>query len=188
MKKLILITVLLCGNLSLWAQKYEVKLKVDNAEEISLELLSDIDGKRLLDLPVALQLTDKNNLVMMFGNGKNIENEHRIWLFSSPKSLESLLKSNKNISATKEFKSRYYDLDMFYNIPANNMQYIRDYEFDNSYEIISRNPKPAFFKIDKNAKEVAVFLTLYVSKSTKKFQDLFLTRAKTVELNIKINE
>jgi len=186
MKRLIFTGILLLAGLTLWSQT-KVELTVDKPEKITLELFSDIDGKKILDLPVALQLTNTNNLVVMFGNGEMLTDGVRLWLFSSPKRLEALMKNDKNISATKEFKRRYNDLDMFYHVPANNMQYIRAYEFDNSYEIVSRNPKPAFFKIDKNAKGIGLFLTIYVSKPDKKFQDLFFAKAKKVELNIKIN-
>jgi hypothetical protein len=186
MKRLIIIAILLSGSLSLWSQRYEVKLQVDKPEKISLKLFSDIDGEKLLDLPVTCQLTDKNNLVMIVGNGEYLQNDYCVWWFSSPKKLKYLMKSNKNISSTKKFKRRYSNLNMFYDISDNKMQYIRDYEFDNGYEIVSRNPKPVFFKIDKNAKETELSLTLFVSKPDKKFRDLFFARAKTVELNIKI--
>ena len=188
MKKLVVITILLLGSFTLSAQRYEVELQVDDTKNISLELFSEIDGKKLLDLPVTLQLTNKNNLIILFGNGKSLQNEYHVWLFSKSVSLKKLVKSNKTIASTGEFKSRYDKFHSFCDISDGNMQYIQDYEFDNGYEIVSKNPKPTFFKIDKNAKKTTLFLRLYVSKPTKKLQDLFFARAKMIEITIKINE
>ena len=98
------------------------------------------------------------------------------------------MEENKNVSATKEFQSRFNNLDMFFNISTHNMKYIRDYEFDKGYEIIRRNPKPAFFQIDENIKEIVLYLTFYVSKPDKKFPNILFTRAKIMELKIKIKE
>lgn len=187
MKKTLLILILFFGNFALWSQtKYDVELAVGKTKELSLQLIGDIDGKNLLSLPVALQLTDKGYIVMMFGNGEPLQDEQSVWLFSSPKNLKILMANNKNISATKEFQSRYSTLDPFFKVSTDNMKYIRDYEFDTGYETIRRNPKPAFFQIDKNAKEIVLYLTFYVSKPDKKFPDLLFTRAKIMELKIKI--
>jgi len=187
MKARLLIVVLFLGNFVLWSQtKHEIELVVGRTNEFSLQLISDIDGKNLLALPISLQLTDKDYLVMMFGNGTPLEKGQNVWLFSTQKSLKWLMENNKNVSATKEFRSRYSDFNIFFNSQFNTVQLFSGYKFDSDYEVIKGNPRPIIFQVNKDTKEIVLFLTFYVSKPDKKFANMLFTKAKVVELKIKI--
>jgi len=127
---------------------------------------------------------------MILGNGKQLENKQEdrqsVWLFSNEKELKSLIKNNKNVSATKKFKKEYHRLQKF-NFFSTNITYIKEYEFDKGYEIISRNPKPVIFLIDEKAKEkgIELFLLFYVSKQNKQ-NDILFTSTKKIELKINL--
>jgi hypothetical protein len=185
MKKQLLISIFFWGNFALWSQtRHEVELSMGYTKEISVQLISDIDGKELLALPISIQFTDKEYLVMMLGNGNSLEKEQSVWLFSSQKNIKWLMENNKNVSATKEFQSHYSDLSIFFK--SNHAQLFSGYKFDNEYEVIKGNPKPVIFQINKGVKEISLFLTFYVSKPDKKFSNMLFTKAKTIELKIKV--
>jgi hypothetical protein len=187
MKKRLLLLILLFGNIALWSQtRHEVELVVGVTKELSLPLISDMDGTNLLALPLSFQFTDKNYLVMMLGNGNPLEKEQSVWLFSSQKNVKWLIANNKNVSATKEFQKRYFDMNVFFNSLPNSVQLFNGYKFDNDYEVISKNPKAVIFQMNKDTKEISLFLTFYVSKPDKKFANMLFTKAKIIEVKLKI--
>ena len=187
MKTRLLILILFLGNFALRSQtRHEVELVVGTTKELLLPIISDIDSKNLLVLPVSFQFTDKNFLIMMLGNGNPLEQEQSVWLFAAQKKIKWLMETNKNISATKEFQSRYADLNVFFNSLSNEIQLFAAHKFDNEYEVVKRSPKPVIFQVSKDAKEIVLFLTFYVSKPDKKIADMLFTKAKVIELRIKI--
>jgi len=187
MKTRLLILILFLGNFALYSQtKHEVELVVGRTTELSIPIISDIDGKKLLSLPVSFQFTDKDYLIIMLGNGTPLEKEQSVWLFSSQKSLKWLMEKDKNVSATKAFRNRYFDLNLFFNNPSNNLQVFDRYRFDSEYEVVKGNPRPVIFQVNKDTKEISLFLTFYVSKPDKKFPNMLFAKAKIIELKIKI--
>ena len=188
MKTRLLIFALLLGNFTLWSQtKHEFELTVGGTKELSLQIISDLDGQNLLILPASLQITDKGYLVMILGDGNPLQKGQCIWLFSAQKTVKWLMQNNKNVAATKEFQSRFFDLNVFLNSPFNNVQLFGGHKFDNDYEVVKGTPKPIIFQINnKEAKEMSLFLTFYVSQPDKKVPNLLFTKAKIIELKIKI--
>ena len=186
-KRLFLLLVLFFGNFSLWSQaKYEVELAAGWTKELGMYIVSDLDGKELFILPVSLHLTDKGNLIMMLGNGNPLGKEQSLWLFSSQKNLKWLMANNKNVSATKEFQNRFFELNIFFNTLSNNVQLFSGHKFDNDYEVVSGSPKPVIFQVKPETKEMTLFLTFYVSKPDKKCSSMLFTKAKIIELKIKV--
>ena len=186
-KHLFLVLILFWGNFSLWSQtKYEVELAAGWTKELGMYIVSDLDGKELFILPVSLHLTDKGNLIMMLGNGNPLGKEQSLWLFSSQKNLKWLMANNKNVSATKEFQNRFFELNIFFNTLSNNVQLFSGHKFDNDYEVVSGSPKPVIFQVKPETKEMTLFLTFYVSKPDKKCSSMLFTKAKIIELKIKV--
>jgi len=187
MKTRLSVLAFLLGSLTLWSQtKHEFELVAGSTKAISMQLISDIDGASLLILPISFQFTDKGYLVMMLGDGNPLEKGQNVWLFSAQKTLKWLMTNNKNISATKEFQNRFSDFNLFFNSPFNGVQLFSGYKFDNDYEVISGNPKPVIFQVKEDTKEISLFLTFYVSKPDKKNPCMLFTKAKIIELKIKI--
>jgi len=181
--KLIFTGILLLTYTTLWAQKYEKELRVDKPEKFTLALVSDSDGKKLTDLPVTLQLTNKNILIVMFGNGKYLQNNYCVWLFSPEITVKDFLEKNKNVAVSKEFKKSHIRLYKFYG--GKGFEYIDKYNFDNGYETIRRNPRPAFFQVTDNT--VELYLYFYVSATNKKTNlNELITKTKPVKITIKI--
>lgn len=180
MKKLIFIAILLFVDLSLMAQKYEVALQIGKQKKEFLEL-SNPDGKKMLKLPVTFQLIDKDNLVVMFGDGESLENDLWVWLFSRNIPLKEFLQKNKNVTANPKFKKANPELGVFYE----SKNFKHKYKFDDDYEIIKRNPKPVFFQITDNKEEKELSLYLYVSEPNKSNLNE-LTKIKTIKITIKI--
>jgi hypothetical protein len=182
MKKLIFITIILLGNFSLWAQKYEVELQVGKQKKEMLELLSNTDGKKLLELPVTFQLINKNNLVLMFGDGEELPDGLCVWLFSPEVLVKDFLDKNKNVTANKKFKKSNSELNRFYD--GDGFKYISKYNFDEGYEIIKKNPKPAFFQVTNS--DIELYLYFYVSAKNKKSNlNELITKTKPIKITIK---
>ena len=185
MKTLFPLIIFLLLTLSLHSQtEYEAILKVGESKEIGLKLYSNVDGKYLLDLSVTFQLTGANNLIMMLGNGKPLQNDHNIWLFSPAILLKNFLEKNKNVVAGKEFKNSNAQLNKFY--AGNGFEYMSKYNFDDGYETIKRNPKPVFFQVTDN--NIELYLYFYVSSPNKKNPNLneLTAKVKPVKVTIKI--
>lgn len=181
-KKLILTGFILLGTLSLWAQKYEVELQIGTQKKEMLELVNDTDGTKLLELPVTFQLINKDNLIILFGDGEELHNELSVWLFSPTMLLKDFLEKNKHVAAHKKFKKSNAELNRFYD--SKGCKYISKYNFDDGYEIIKKNPKPVFFQVtDSN---IELYLYFYVTtKNKKSYMNEFIAKTKPVKITIK---
>lgn len=186
MKKMIFIGILGMLSVSLGAQtKYELSLRVDSTKKELLELINDRDGEKLLDLPVAFQLTNKNNLVILFGNGETLPNEYTVWMFAPAILLKDFLKKNKNVIANKEFANSNSQLGKFF--AEKGLEYLSQYKFDEEYQMIRKIPKPVFFQLTD--REAELYLYFYVSIPNKKDSDLneLIAKTKPIKITIKID-
>lgn len=144
--------------------------------------LYDENDDFLLTLPLTFSMTDKNILIMMAGNDSRLADEQSIWMFSSEIDLADLIKTNHNVGTTQSFKKENMTLNK---VLRSNPQINIHRKFDDGYEIIKKNSKPVFFKIDNSpSKSLSFYLQFYVTKSDNKYPYVFIAKCNPVEIKM----
>ncbi|MDR2010213.1 MAG: hypothetical protein LBQ22_07005 [Bacteroidales bacterium] len=182
---IILITFLLFALKTITAQeKVTLSAGGQKQQRITVDLSGSEDNKLLLKLPITFQITDKNILIMILGDGNTFTGKRSVWLFSSEMPFETLQKNNLNVNADKHYKNKYKKFRTFFNSSEKIKLYKK---FDNDYEIITANPKPVFFQLAENSKSIELNMEFYISQPGKKYPHWFIAKSRQVTIKININ-
>jgi hypothetical protein len=143
--------------------------------------LYDEENNYLLTLPLTFNQTNKNILsVMVGGDGVLLKNQ-TVCFFSEELSLNSLMKKDNNISATKTFIKSNPELSPIL-LPNRKVTLYR--AFDDGYETVKKNAKPVFFEINNPSQSVTFYLQFYVAKTEKKIPCVLVSKCKPIEIEL----
>jgi len=144
--------------------------------------LYDEDNNFLLTLPMTFSMTTQNILVVMLGNDKRLADEQSVWMFSEEMNLADFMRINRNVGATKSFKKQHAELNSL----LTSQRKIKIHrKFDEGYEVILKNAKPVFLKIDETASgQFSFYLQFYVATSNEKYPYVLTAKCKPVEIKM----
>jgi hypothetical protein len=187
-RKIILVILLLCNCLWLSAQKkIELQPHKPYSMEVRLYDNAKTDDNFLMSLPITLNITDKNILMIMLGNDNVLDGEYSVWLFSEETELAELMKKNRNVSATKSFKNKNTTLNKV--LPFHK-KLILYRPFDDGYETVKKNTKPLFLELLNPVpnESLKFYLQFYLTAPDKKSPYSFIAKCKPIEIEIIIKK
>lgn len=163
--------------------QYNISLsEVQKQQQLEIGLHDEYGGNKLLDLSLTFQITDKNVLIMLVGDGNRLPDNKTVCLFTERNKISDLQRVSPNILISKNFKNRYSAVLPFFE--SNKMKLYK--EFDDKCEIIKKNPKPIFFYLlDQEKLPQTINLQLYVAAEDDKNYQMLIS--KCVPVTIKIN-
>jgi len=164
------------------AAQSKVKLQSPRQQHVEVYLYDEDNDNFLFTLPLTFNMADKNVLVMMIGDDTKCVNGQSVWLFSQDMPLADLIKKNHNVSAAKAFKQRNTELNT---VLIQNKKITLYRDFDDGYEVVTKNAKPVFFSITENAAvPLTFYLQFYVAKSDSKYPYIFVAKCKPIEIEL----
>ena len=158
-----------------------------NKQSVDVKLFDNSTGNFLLDLKLTFHITKNNILFMIVGDKKGINDNKTIWMFDDNISLERLIKKNKNLIPSKEFKSTHNQVEPVVKSSRNVWLYM---EFQNNIESVRSVPKPVFFRIKDSSVPVELKLKFYVSETSDKdkYSQTLTAEAGITAITININK
>ena len=187
-KKSLLITVLLFSGFLFRGMAQEVNLNPDedrNKQTVTVKLYDANEGDFLLDLPLTFHLNADNILFMIVGSDYELGGNNSVWMFDKTLDLNTFLKQNRNVGATKTFKKHNKELVRFYEQSENIEKYVL---FDYGFERVQSSPKPVFFQVKDPAKPMQLRLRFYVASAQRDGMNLLTSEAGLIKIAVNIQK
>lgn len=133
-----------------------------NKQTINVKLHDMYNGEFLMDIPLTFHIMkgkDRDILFMILGQEINKRNPQTVWMFRNSCQLDELLKKNRNLKASKDFKKRNEHIESFFESSDN----IKLMDFPDDFEKVGSTPKPVFFEVKDANKPFELKLKFYIS-------------------------
>lgn len=156
-----------------------------NKQSADVKLFDNYAGNFLLDLKLTFHITKDNLLFMIVGDERGINDFKTVWMFDENINIKELIKKNKNLIPSKEFKKTHSQVEPILKSTGNVGIYMG---FQNNYEFVRSAPKPVFFKIKDLTVPVELKLKFYVSETSDKdvYSQILTAEAGTAKITINI--
>ena len=178
--------LLLCWLFQGMAQ--EVNLNRDdnrNKQTISVKLYDTNEGDFLLDLPLTFHLNADNILFMIVGSEYDLGGNYSVWMFDKTLDLNTFLKQNPNVGASKSFKKNNKRVMQFYEQSENVEKYVL---FERGFERVQSSPKPVFFQLSDPSKPALLKLRFYVASGKSNGLNMFSSEAGQIKIAVNIQK
>ena len=164
-------------------KKIELSLHKPYHTEVRLCDYNKTDDDFLLNLPIAFQITSSDMLIIMVGNDDVLDDKQCVWMFSEEMNFADLMKKNRNVNATKTFKSKNTTCNPVL-VYHQNITLHRT--FDDGYEIVKKNAKPILFEISNlsSNKSLKFSLQFYVTQPDGNYPYVFFAKCKPIEIEL----